>query len=33
MEEQAKQIPLDQLPPNALMSLKKQLEDVLISHF
>jgi len=32
MEQESKTIPLDQIPPNALMSLKKQLEDVMLKN-
>jgi hypothetical protein len=28
MEEQVKEVPLDQLPPQSLVNLKKQVEDV-----
>jgi hypothetical protein len=31
MEEQVKEIPLDQLPPQTLLNLKKQIEDVTYS--
>lgn len=33
MEEQPKSVPLDQLPPQALVNLKKQFEDVRILQY